>query len=141
MNWLEGYHDDHMSVLLLLEKLEGNIQYLETGQAAPNMIYDFMEFGDVLREVIIPHFRDEEERIYPPLAKINAAAKSFVDAMLEDHVVLHKAFNEFLAGLEAVDFDRLKAAGRQIIPVLQKHIQKEEELVPQLARKAGIVQE
>ncbi|MFZ5640385.1 MAG: hypothetical protein ACOY4Q_06815 [Bacillota bacterium] len=43
MSWLEGYHEDHMAVLLLLEKMEGNIQYLEAGQAGPNMIYDFKE--------------------------------------------------------------------------------------------------
>jgi iron-sulfur cluster repair protein YtfE (RIC family) len=141
MSWLEGYHEDHMAVLLLLEKMEGNIRYMEAGQAGPNMIYDFKEFGDVLREVIIPHFKNEEEGIYPSLAKINAAAKSFVDAMLADHAVLYKAFDEFLGGLEQSDLGRLTAAGRQIIPVLRKHIHKEEELVPELARKAGIVQE
>lgn len=43
MSWPEGYHEDHMAVLLLLEKMEGNIRYMEAGQAGPNMIYDFKE--------------------------------------------------------------------------------------------------
>lgn len=139
MSWLEHYHEDHMSVLLLVEKLEGNIKYLEAGQAGPNIIFEFKEFGDVLREVIIPHFKNEETGIYPAVAKINAAANSFINAMLEDHAVLYKAFDEFLAGLEPADFERLKAAGGEIIPVLRRHIHKEEEFISDLAHKAGII--
>ncbi len=136
MTWLDRYHEDHKSVLLLLAKLEGNLTEMEKGQTRPNIMLEFEEFGDVIKQVIIPHFKAEEEDAYPKLVKLNPAAAQFVDNMLEDHRKLHKAFKEYLAALGPANQDKLIKSGKIMLQLLMKHIEKEENALPELLKRA-----
>lgn len=140
MTWIDSYHQDHKAVLLLLVKLEGNLTETEKGQTRPNIMLEFEEFGDVIKQVIIPHFTGEEEDVYPQLVKANPVAGKFVDDMLEDHRILHKAFNDYLEALDSAlnpaNQDKLIKSGKVMLQLLMKHIEKEEDVVPELLKRA-----
>lgn len=78
MDWLKVYHDDHKAVLVLLAKFEGNILDLRAGLATPNTFVEFKEFGDVIRNVILPHFKSEESKVRILLTKCCRSMNSFI---------------------------------------------------------------
>lgn len=129
MNWLTNYHEDHMAVLLLLSKLEGNIKDLEIGEPRPNMSFELNEFGKVLTDVIIPHFKNEEENIYPKAAKKDEA---FIKEMYQEHYALSKLFEEYLTALQPLDQQTIIKSGKAMISLLKGHIEKEETILPKL---------
>lgn len=132
MNWLKNYHEDHMAVLLLLAKFEGNIMSLRAGQATPNTFTEFTEFGDVIKGVVIPHFKSEETGIYKNISESGPDGKEFIDNMLQEHIALYKLFDQYLAAVEALDNDKLIEISDTLEKVLRHHIHQEEEEIPKI---------
>ena len=132
MNWLKGYHDDHKSVLLLLAKFEGNILSLKAGQATPHIFTEFEEFGDVIKNVIIPHFKSEETGIYLTVSESGPTGKSFIDKMLNEHNALYELFDNYLSAVEAEDNEKLIEISNRLEHVLRRHIIKEEDEIPKI---------
>ncbi|MDA8234662.1 MAG: hemerythrin domain-containing protein [Clostridia bacterium] len=136
MTWTKGYHEDHMAVLVLLAKLEGNLKDLEKGQYNCGINLDFKEFGDIIKTVIIPHFKKEETDVYPQIAKIDTTSEHIIDKMLEEHRQLYDSFGDYLQAIDETDNQALIRSGHEILRVLGHHIHKEEELLPKLIKKA-----
>lgn len=137
MDWLDNYQDDHKAVLLLLAKLEGNLQYLKSGTETPNVYAEFREFADVVKNVIIPHFKSEETGIYKDIRKLEAEGTHFADDMIKEHNVLYPLFERFVTAVEAEDKEKLIEAGDLLIQVLSHHILKEEDEMPRLFTVMG----
>lgn len=137
MDWLSNYQEDHKAVLLLLAKMEGNIQYLKAGTETPNTFVEFEEFADVVRDVIIPHFKSEEDGIYKDIRELEAEGKKFADDMVTEHEVLYPLFEKFSAAVKNRDREKLIEAGGLLIQVLTHHILKEEDEMPRLFRIRG----
>lgn len=132
MDWLKNYHEDHKSVLLLLAKFEGNIMSLRAGQETPHTFVEFREFGDVIKNVIIPHFNNEEIGIYKAISESGPAGKSFIDKMLNEHNALYELFDDYLAAVETKDKDKLIAISERLEKILQHHILQEEDEIPKI---------
>lgn len=130
MSWLKRYHDDHMSVLTLLAGLEGNIKDFELGLDRPYMMTEFEEIGKIIKEIIIPHFHNEEKNIYPKVAEKDEDGKTFINNMLEEHQQLYATFEDYLHALENNDKQKLMESGKIIVNILRGHIIKEEKYIP-----------
>ncbi len=135
MDWLKNYHEDHMSVLLLISKLDGNIMDLEAGESRPHLKFELDEFGEVLKNVIIPHFKNEEVAIYPKAAAID---KNFTDKMYAEHNLLYSLIDEYLKALKPFNKEQLIKTAHSITEILREHIEKEESILPNLLEKTGV---
>lgn len=132
MNWLKNYHEDHKSVLLLLAKFEGNIMSLKAGQETPHTFVEFHEFGDVIKNVIIPHFKDEETGIYKTISESSPAGKSFIEKMLNEHNALYELFDHYLAAVDTKGNDKLIEISERLEKILHHHILQEEDEIPKI---------
>lgn len=131
MEWIEHFHKDHMEVLLLLTKLEGNLlEVRHLGKLRSGIILECKEFLEVVDKVIKPHFKLEEDKLYPEVAAKGEQAKLFIDLMLADHQKLYTAFNEFNGAVYCENPADLVTAGDNILAVLKNHIEKEELDIP-----------
>lgn len=135
MNWLKNYHEDHLSVLVLLAKLEGIVMSLKAGQDTPHIFIEFHEFGDVIKNVIIPHFKNEEVGIYKTISESGPEGQKFIDKMLNEHYALYELFNEYFAAVEAKNKEELIMISEKMEKILQHHIIQEEEEVPKIFNK------
>jgi len=99
MLWLNRFHEDHMAVVRLLAKLEGNLKDIEYGEAGVNAIWDLREFAELIKNVIIPHFKDEEKIVYPKASGVNEEGHHFIAGMYDEHTALYEAFEGFLKSL------------------------------------------
>lgn len=98
MRWLDGFHDEHAALEHMLIKLEGNLKDIEQDTAGVNIIWELKETVDIINMVIIPHFKKEEEDIYPEALRL-CGDKSFMMGLYKEHELLHSAFAEFIASL------------------------------------------
>ncbi|MDD4334424.1 MAG: hemerythrin domain-containing protein [Desulfotomaculaceae bacterium] len=98
MHWLKRFHDEHAAVDYILIKLEGNLKDIEHGTAGMNVIWELKEMVDIINNVIIPHFKSEENDVYPQALQLSED-KSFINGMYEEHNLLYDAFAEFIASL------------------------------------------
>ncbi|MCL6635322.1 MAG: hemerythrin domain-containing protein [Peptococcaceae bacterium] len=110
MSWLKRFHEDHMAVVRLLAKLEGNLKDIEYDEAGENAIWDLKEFGDLLKKVVIPHFKEEEKTTYPRAAAVDEEGRQFISGMYGEHKDLYEAFEGFFRAL-GEEFERAEAAG------------------------------
>ncbi|PKM82692.1 MAG: hypothetical protein CVU89_04110 [Firmicutes bacterium HGW-Firmicutes-14] len=131
MDWMKNYHEDHKAVLILLAKLEGNILDLKAGLATPNTFVEFQEFGDVIRNVIIPHFKNEEEDIYVRVSDTGIKGREFIDKMLQEHEALYALFDNYLEAVKKKDTGSLVEVSGTLDQVLRHHIIKEEDDLPE----------
>lgn len=100
MLWLDRFHDDHMAVVRILPKLEGNLKDIEYGEAGENAIWDLREFAELVKNVIIPHFKDEEKVVYPKASTVDEDGYKFIAGMYDEHKALYEAFDGFFKALE-----------------------------------------
>lgn len=135
MNWLKNYHEDHKSVLLLLAKFEGNIMSFRAGQDTPHTFVEFREFGDVIKNVLIPHFKSEEAGLYQTISESGPSGKAFIDRMLHEHDALYILFDQYLTAVEATDKDKLVEISDKLEKVLRHHILQEEDEIPKIMEK------
>ncbi|MHB9095028.1 MAG: hemerythrin domain-containing protein [Eubacteriales bacterium] len=135
MDWLKTYHEDHKAVLVLLAKFEGNILDLKAGLTTPNIFSEFEEFGDVITNVVIPHFKKEETGVYKQIAELNPEGKEFIQKMLEEHRALFSLFNLYVHAVETKDTEKLIEIGNRLEQVLRHHIVQEEDEVPKFIRQ------
>ncbi len=132
MNWLKVYQDDHKAVLLLLAKLEGNIMDLKAGYPSPNPYLEFEEFAHVIKDVIIPHFKNEEVTVYKDVSEAGPEEQSFIKNMLMEHKALYSVFDQFFNAVEERDNQKIIEISGTLIQVLRHHIIKEEDELPKL---------
>lgn len=99
MLWLNRFHDDHMAVVRILPKLEGTLKDIEYGEAGVNAIWDLREFVELIKNVIIPHFKDEEKIVYPKASGVDEDAHTFILGMYDEHNSLYEAFEGFFQAL------------------------------------------
>ena len=114
MLWLNRFQEDHMAVVRLLAKLEGNLKDLEYGEAGVNAIWDLREFAEIIRNVIIPHFKNEEKTVYPKASGVGGEARKFMTGMCEEHEDLYVAFEGFFKALGGETGEK-EAAGKDKI--------------------------
>jgi len=136
MSWFKRFHDDHRAVYFLLAKLEGNILDLPYQGLHPNMVTEFEEFVEVIDGELKPHFRAEEEDIYPRAAGLGPSEAEFIEGMLEEHRRLHAAFEGFRRAVAERDAEGIIRHGKAIVRDLREHIEKEEEDVRRMVRQA-----
>ena len=112
MDWLKRFHNDHAALVRILSKLEGNLKDIEYGEAGVNVIWELREFVELVHNVVIPHFKAEEENIYPRLAiDASEGSSGFISGLYEEHNQLYEAFEGFAEAL--LDFDKQEdKAGR-----------------------------
>jgi len=132
INWIANYHEDHMAVLRLLAKLEGNIKEISMGTKRQHVDMEFKEFADVIKDVIIPHFKQEERGIYARINEVSEKHQNFIKSMLDEHERLYLVFDQYIAATDPLE-------EKAIIEVLERHIKKEEEIIPRLAEKLNIL--
>lgn len=132
MNWLQVYQDDHKGVLLLLAKLEGNIMDLKTGYPSPNPYLEFEEFAQVIKNVIIPHFKNEEVTVYKEVTTVGPEEQVFIKNMLMEHEALYSVFDQYFKAIEERDNQKIIEISGTLIHVLRHHILKEEDELPKL---------
>ncbi|TEB17416.1 hypothetical protein Psfp_00640 [Pelotomaculum sp. FP] len=116
MDWLKRFHDDHAALMRIISKLEGNLKDIEYGEAGVNVIWELREFVELVRNVVIPHFKSEEETVYPRLS-VGASKdhREFIASLYEEHNQLYEAFDGFNKALLDVDYQEDKAGrGRRI---------------------------
>lgn len=136
MDWIEHFHKDHMEVLLLLTKLEGNLREVQhVGKLRSGVLLESREFVEVVEKVIRPHFLREEEYIYPAVVKLNPHASEFINTMLEEHQELYSAFDRFKAAVEEENPVDLITSGESVLRFLKNHIVKEEKQIPALLQQ------
>ncbi|HBC93883.1 MAG TPA: hypothetical protein DCZ10_13560 [Pelotomaculum sp.] len=116
MDWLKRFQDDHAALIRIISKLEGNLKDIEYGEAGVNVIWELREFVELVRNVVIPHFKAEEETIYPRLsAGAGKDLSEFIASLYEEHNQLYEAFDGFNKALLDIDFQEDKAGrGRRI---------------------------
>lgn len=132
MDWLQVYHDDHKGVLLLLAKLEGNIMDLKAGYPSPNPYLEFEEFAQVIKNVIIPHFKNEEITVYNETSEVGPEEQAFIKKMLMEHEALYSVFDKYFEAVEERDNQKIIELSGTLIHVLRHHISKEEDELPNL---------
>jgi len=133
MDWIKHFNQDHMEVLLLLTKLDGNLQEVKhLGKVRSGILLECEEFLEVVEKVILPHFQAEEEHLYPTLVKRNPQASGFVEIMLQEHQELYEDFERFKVAVKAGEPADLITSGEGILRFLKDHILKEEKEIPVL---------
>ncbi|MGQ5712088.1 hemerythrin domain-containing protein [Desulforudis sp. DRI-14] len=136
MSWLTRFKDDHKAVLFLLDKLEGLLKDTEYLGLRPTMFAEFNEFVEVVDDDIHPHFKAEEETVYPMAASVGEEARRFIDGMLDEHRKLYKVFDGFKQAVERKDAEEIRKYGFEIVKWLRVHIKKEETEVRWLVEQA-----
>lgn len=113
--WLGRFHDDHMAIMRIIPKFEGILREIEYGEPGQNVIWDLTEFATVIKNVLLPHFHEEDTVIYPKAASVDADGKKFIDGMYEEHDILYAAFDGFLKSIgkaiEAMGHGKDECAG------------------------------
>lgn len=99
MSWLQRFHDEHTALFAILPKLEGNLKDIEHGEAGENVIWELREFARIIKDVIIPHFRDEEKNAYPKASQASEEGEKFIAEMYEEHTLLYETFEGFITSL------------------------------------------
>lgn len=99
MLWQQRFHDEHTALFSILPKLEGNLKDIEHDEAGENVIWELREFAQIIKDVIIPHFQDEEKNIYPKASQSSEEGKEFIAGMYEEHNLLYETFEGFLKSL------------------------------------------
>ncbi|NLI12771.1 hemerythrin domain-containing protein [Pelotomaculum propionicicum] len=115
MSWLQLFHDEHTALYFILPKFEGNLKDIEHGEAGENVIWELREFAEIIKDVLIPHFREEEKNVYPRAVQAGEAGKAFITAMYEEHNLLYEAFEGFLRSLGQV-------TGLGMLPTAKDHV-------------------
>jgi hemerythrin-like domain-containing protein len=102
--WLKRFHDDHANLIRILNKLEGNLKDIKYGVAGVNVVWDLREFVELVNNVVIPHFREEEKSVYPRLsANANEDLRQLIESLYREHDLLYEAFDGFARALHDVD--------------------------------------
>ncbi|MDD4238016.1 MAG: hemerythrin domain-containing protein [Desulfotomaculaceae bacterium] len=116
MYWLKRFHDDHANLGRIVSKLEGNLKDIEYGEAGVNVIWELREFVELVHNVVIPHFKAEEQSVYPRLsAGASEDRRGFIAGLYEEHNQLYEAFEGFAKALLDIDYQEDKAGrGRKI---------------------------
>ncbi len=130
MDWMKTYHEDHKSVLILLAKFTGNVMDLKAGLSTPNTFVEFREFADIINNVIIPHFKNEETNVYREVSKTGPAGADFVAKMLREHEELYTLFDTYVTAVEAQDSAAIIEISSRLDHILRHHIMKEEDHLP-----------
>lgn len=115
MLWQQRFHDEHTALFSILPKLEGNLKDIEHGEAGENVIWELREFAQIIKDVLIPHFRDEEKNVYPKASQSSEEGKKFIEGMYEEHNRLYEIFEGFLKSLG-------QASGVAIDPHEKNHL-------------------
>ena len=88
-------------------------------------------FADFFAAVSVPHFRDEEERLFPLVSSVDEARPLVVEALL-DHQRLHALVAELRRSAD------VRPAMRELGELLEAHVRREErELFPLIERLAA----
>ena len=136
-------HDEHLATLGMLEKLEGLLRRHPRDQA-PDVngaeVKNFLRnFVSTIRQEMAPHFRFEEDELFPLLA---ARGEAGIGALLsEEHATILPLGERMatIAGtargsrLQTAAWSEFHQLGNELIERLTSHVQKEEmALVPML---------
>ena len=129
MLWQQKFHDEHTALFSILPKLEGNLKDIEHGEAGENVIWELREFAQIIKDVIIPHFQDEEKNVYPKASQASEEGKKFIAGMYEEHNLLYETFEGYLKSLGqglGVKINSLKRDNLASIISLSKNIGEKE---------------
>jgi hemerythrin-like domain-containing protein len=111
-------HDHHHALVLCLrihrglEKQSGDEAWLRS------MAEDALQF---FASDLVPHFKIEEEVLFPAMQKLNQAAELTGELLSE-----HRALEGFIELLRQMQVALLEARLRQFADLLKSHIRKEE---------------
>ncbi|MDD3653796.1 MAG: hemerythrin domain-containing protein [Desulfotomaculaceae bacterium] len=100
MLWMGKFHKEHLAITGILPKLEGNLMEIEHGEAGHNVIWELLEFADLIKNVLIPHFNEEDNVVYPQAASVSEESRAFIEGMNEEHELLYQAFDGYLQAID-----------------------------------------
>jgi iron-sulfur cluster repair protein YtfE (RIC family) len=124
-------HDHHHGLALALRCRKQALGRLKP-MGAEGLRQRAEEFRDFFSKELIPHFRAEEEVLFPQMRAHLPVSAAMIDDLLDDHETIRQAIPQLEkeSGLGKLLFD--------LGDLLERHIRKEErELFPLLEQHAG----
>lgn len=119
MSWLKRFHDEHASVDIVLTKLGGNLKDIEHGESGANVIWELKEFADIIKNVIIPHFKAEEKEVYPKASKLSED-KEFIAGLYDEHNLLYDAFEGFISAMGKENLGTELQQGNKLAQIISR---------------------
>lgn len=136
-------HDEHMIVMAFLERLGARLAALKAGElpeAEDRSIAGLLtDLTSIVESELAPHFRFEEEALFP-LLRVSGAA-DMTELLTEEHDVILPLAHELCElarsfprlGYTQESWSRFRRGGMEFVERLTAHIDKEEMgLVPML---------
>lgn len=119
MSWLKRFYDEHAAVDFVLTKLEGNLKDIEHEESGANVIWELKEFAEIIKNVIIPHFKAEEKEVYPKASKLSED-KEFIASLYDEHNLLYDAFEGFISALGKENLGAELQQGDKLAKIISK---------------------
>lgn len=144
--------EEHQATLLKLELIERSLSYLR--QPAEESVPERVEIEKVLlkdlavalEREIGPHFRKEEEALFPVLAEYIGKEYGPIEVMVREHEKIRSAFlpwkralPAFCRSIEPIDEAIRKAVldpGLRIVQLIRLHINKENQILFKLSESS-----
>jgi hemerythrin-like domain-containing protein len=143
--------EEHQAILLKLELMEYFLQYLRAPfEDSPERIEAekalLRDLAFSLEKGIGPHFRNEEEALFPILAEYLGREHGPIDAMIHEHEKIRGAFFHWKKSLpslctetEPMDeaFRRMVIdPGLKIVGLFRQHIKKEDQILFEISESS-----
>ena len=133
---LEVFYDDHEHALAQLNQLEKHLEYIKQNGEADQVRIQLIGFSKFLEIALDIHFVQEEEALFPFLAK-KVGPNGPVLVMEKEHDDLRSSQKALKAALsqEVVDKNAILEHGGRILYVLREHILKENQVLFPLSER------
>jgi len=94
---------------------------------------DFRKLQNFFNDLILPHFKNEEDDIFPVIVKSGTdAERAIVDELKSEHIHMSKEIERFdhaVGWAAEADAEKLKEIVRPLLWQLLKHAHKEDEFI------------
>ena len=127
---LQQARADHVQLALGI----WNFRRLFKGASPADATQQFAEIQMFITDRIVPHFSDEELRIFPVLLAANPTAEEtrIITELIEEHIILQAEIQQLHGLLDKMTLTKCKgelwSLLRNFFAILEKHVAKEDRL-------------